>query len=276
MRKYTLIRDTLLSEADTIRKMYQEGKTTRQIGAHFGVSKHPIEDAMEIIGIERRKTRTKGDKPSPEYLSDAIFEQHKSLRQIARDLHCDVGAIRYWLKEYNIPLERLGYWQQRNAARGFTKPDKDTLYNLYIVERMSTRNIADLYNVGSKIIERTLAEFDIPKRRGGWNPKPFICSDGHQVRSTYELRVDEWLFEHNLPHEYEPRLPFNKKSLSDFLVGETYIEVFGVVGSKIYEARKQRKLAQYQENGCSLIQINVSDFDSRRSAWSRKLCALLE
>ena len=36
----------------------------------------------------------------------------------------------------------------------------------------------------------------------------FICRDGHVVKSKSERDIDNYLFEHGIPHPYEPELPY--------------------------------------------------------------------
>lgn len=263
----------------TIEKVYElkrlyldEKKTTREIGDVFGTSKHTIEIAMERLGIKRRQTRTKGTKPSREFLKHAIFEDNRSLSDIAKELGCDAGSIKLWAKEYGIVIPVFNNWSQRNKQRGYKRPSKKVLNDLYNIQGYSLRNIADEFGVSRQAISDAFKHHKIELNYSGWNQSRLTCKDGHIVKSLYEQRVDDWLFDHGFDHEYEPVLPFSNRGHSDFLVGDTYIEIFGVSDSKIYEERKKQKTELYKNHGCKLIAINHWDFSKQKNdLWKRKL-----
>lgn len=255
-----------MSQAETLKRLYyDERKTTREIGAIFGVSKHPVEDALRYLNIERRHTRTKGEKPTKEQLEQLIFVEHKSYDEIAEQFKCDKTAIPYWLKEYGIYKTQVGHRQR-------TEPTKQELEALYIDQELSLDQIGKLYGATREWTERRLKGFNIPIRPGGWKHKIFVAKDGHRVKSTYEKRVDDWLYEHGILHEYEPLAPFNQKCHADFRIGDTYIEIWGVTDNEVYKERQAYKIEQYTTHNIPLISINYWDFDkSRNRLWERKL-----
>jgi predicted DNA-binding protein YlxM (UPF0122 family) len=270
-------RDFLIQNAEELHRLYyDEGLTTRQIGKKFGMSKHPVEDAMRSLGFACREERTKGTKPTKEFLQKAVFEDHRSLKDVARELNCDYGSIKYWAHGYGIEIPKLSTWAQRNAQRGYERPDKETLESLYILEGCSAHVIAQELGVSKQAIKDALQEYGIPVRHSGWT-KMVKCQHGHKVRSIYEQRIDDWLYAHNLDHTYEPITPFNKKSHADFLCKGEYIEIFGVTDSDWYDRRKAYKIEQYKSLGIPLIVINFWDFGKERNRlWERKLNHLLE
>ncbi|MDQ7991195.1 MAG: hypothetical protein AAGC63_00355, partial [Propionicimonas sp.] len=89
----------------------------------------------------------------------------------------------------------------------------------------------------------------------------------------YEQRVDNWLHLHNLAHVVEPRYPWDARYRADFLVGDTYIEVWGVTNNDRYQQRKAMKIERCRQEGLPLIQLRVWDFSRR---WQRRLEPLLQ
>lgn len=99
------------------------------------------------------------------------------------------------------------------------------------------------------------------------------CEDGHYVRSKNEMLVDNWLYYHEVCHAYEKSV-FSKVSqqayCSNFFLPQykLFIEIWGMTDVQ-YEARKQRKIAFYQQNEYDLLQIlgggvkNLDDILSR-------------
>ena len=93
----------------------------------------------------------------------------------------------------------------------------------------------------------------------------FTCKDGHIVKSKSERDIDNYLFEHGIPHAYERALPYGateKEVLHpDFFLpnylGEkkhVYIEHWGYNENNIqYTKTKKFKIPIYEEMGITLI-----------------------
>jgi hypothetical protein len=114
------------------------------------------------------------------------------------------------------------------------------------------------YGVSAVTICRKLKAAGVIVRRPGYT-ETLQCSDGHVVQSSYELVIDEWLTAHGLTHEVHPFCPWytggSAAPRADFRVGDTFIEVWGLIGNTAYEARRQEKIAKYHEVRARLIQI---------------------
>lgn len=94
----------------------------------------------------------------------------------------------------------------------------------------------------------------------------YECDDGHIVRSQGERKIDNWLHENDIPHEYEP--PVADRFCADWKVGDTYIEFWGMVGIDEYEERMETKKATYDEEGLELVEVYPWDLDDLGSALS--------
>lgn len=265
------ITETLMAQADTLKRLYSdERKTTIEIGKIFGCSQHPVQVALRRLGI-KRNPQTKGTKPTKEQLEQWVLVENRTYADIAQELNCDPSAIGHWLKGYGIYQSRT-VWTGRNAKRQIVEPTKKEFEALYIDQELSLEQIGQLYGATRIWAVNRMKSFGIPIRPGGWGHKVFVAKDGHKVKSVYEKRVDDWLYEHGILHEYEPLTPFNNRSHADFRVGDTYIEIWGVADNEIYKERQAYKLEQYTTRNIPLISINFWDFDKTRNRlWERKL-----
>ena len=97
-------------------------------------------------------------------------------------------------------------------------------------------------------------------------PRGYKClaRDGHVCRSLDEQYIDNWLFEHGVAHECEPRYPrheaLNSTGLiADWKVGDVYIEYFGLVGETAYNAKMVRKQLLAEALGLRLVSILPSN-----------------
>ncbi|MDD5288798.1 MAG: hypothetical protein PHY28_06805 [Dehalococcoidales bacterium] len=81
------------------------------------------------------------------------------------------------------------------------------------------------------------------------------AKDGHYVRSKAELLIDNWLYDSEVLHAYERKLPVEEDIYSDFYVpsGKVYIEYWGYEDDSKYLSRKERKREIYKKYDLKLI-----------------------
>lgn len=251
-------------------------RNTRAIGVFYNVSKGTVKKWLIKYGIPIRcPGHGLGHRgiipPTRDELYDMIHVQGLFYHQVAAMYGVHESAIGYWLVKYGF--ERPG-----GKLRGsITKLTKQKLVDLYKNRGQSLVSIGEMYDVSAKVITRLCREFGIEIRPEGWGGKTFICKDEHVVRSTYEMKVDNWLYDHSIDHIYEPQLPFGRHMQADFLANGWYIEVWGVVGNNTYNERKKRKIAAYKANNIPLVNIPAHAFDRHRNnQWARLLKKCLQ
>lgn len=281
-------KNTLASTKPSIRPIYEtvnrlystERLTTRQIGSIYDVSKTEVLRWLKFYEIPRRAPRNgllnRGiQEPSREELIQLVQIEHKSYREIAQIYGVEFTNISHWLKKHDI--ERPTVWETRRKGIQFIYPTQDELRKMYIEQEMTLAQIASIYNISQRTIADLCKKSNIPIRPDGFNGGiRFTCNDGHLVRSTYEQKVDNWLYEHGIYHEYEPRVPCDNRYDADFLANGWYIEIWGVTGSEIYAQRKAHKISLYHTHHIPLIQLSVDSFSQRRKdSWVKRLSVLL-
>lgn len=261
---------------ETLHELYiTGGLSARQIAKRLDVSPTSVKNWLRLYDIPRRPDKPslehRGVKPpTAEDLYRMVHMEHLGHREIAERLNISSGSIVQWLRFYDIP--RPTAWETRRGGRIPDLPDRDTLHRLYFDEGLSQVSIAGRYGVSGTIIAGLFREYGLTARPAGFNGgERFTCADGHIVRSTYEQRVDNWLFEQGIPHVYEPPLPFDRRMKSDFLANGWYIEVWGVTGQARYRERKRIKRKLYVERGLPLIQIGADAFAPCRDTWRKHL-----
>lgn len=138
---------------------------------------------------------------------------------------------------------------------------KEELEKLYLKDKLTTREIAKIYNTSHKTIREYLKRYNIPLRSDGIkNRERILCKDGHKVRSYYEKAFDNVLTRFNIKHEYEPVLPWNKKYHADFLVGDVYVEIWGLMNLDSYRKKMEKKIEIYKNNNAKLLSVYPDDF----------------
>ena len=253
--------------------------STRTIATQYSVKHITVRRWIASYGIPARPTgRGLANRgiaaPSYDDLYRMVHVEFKSYREIAALFGVDYTAVPYWLKKHNIP--RHTYAETRSKRTNASLPESLTLERMY-VSGMPLDAIAHEFALSRGAIKGLFSKYNLPLRPNGWNRGQRIrCDDGHLVRSSYEVRADNWLANHGITHAYEPSLPFDRHYHADFLANGWYIEIWGVRRSARYSARQEKKRQMYQLYNLPLIDISTWAFDSAHPGlWSRKLSACL-
>ena len=111
----------------------------------------------------------------------------------------------------------------------------------------------------------------------------YRCKDGHIVKSKSEKYIDNYLFDHGIPHAYERTLTIDANKDHDlhpdfFLPNfkgsgkDIYIEHWGYnSNNREYTKSKKYKIKKYTELGLTIISTNEKDITDTEAALERKL-----
>lgn len=256
---------------DELRRLYvDERLSSVAIAEQCQVEKITVLRWLRAAGIERRPAGTglaaRGlARPTAEDLQRMLHEEHLGLVGVATRYGVDYTAVGHWCDDYGIPRPTI--WQTRRGGKPASEPTEQELCDR-IAAGESLRSIERDFDVTRIVLRNRCREYGIDVRRDGWDGgHRLTTADGHRVRSTYELRVDDWLHAHGLAHELEPRYPFDQRYRADFLVQGTFIEVWGVTNNPRYKQRRQWKVEQCARHGLPLIQIGHWQFAKDRRWW---------
>lgn len=112
--------------------------------------------------------------------------------------------------------------------------------------------------------DREILEDKIDSKRNNFRTKydaKHRAMDGHLVRSKAEMLIDNWLYESEIIHAYERRLPIEEDVLCDFYIptAKVYIEFWGMENDPKYAERKRVKQAIYKKYNFKLIELTDED-----------------
>jgi len=99
----------------------------------------------------------RGGRWTREKLEELYITQDLSMIEIGKQYDCNRDTVLYWLRKYDIP--RKYNWKQKRIDK-----QHDWLYQKYIIERLSTHDIADLLGVTHSAIRYRLQRCGIPIR----------------------------------------------------------------------------------------------------------------
>lgn len=165
-------------------------------------------------------------------------------------------------KTGNNEIDKRKYCSRKCASLSLRKPiDKQRLYDLYVTQDLTAREVGHILNRDKKIVLDYLKFYDFPVKKEGFNNSGFLlCNDGHLVRSHYEKAFDNYLNKLGIKHEYEVRLPFDKRYACDFKINDVYVEIWGMMNWEKYRKSRVKKLDMYKSNSCKLLEVFPEDF----------------
>lgn len=242
--------------------------TAREIAARYGVAHVTVLRWLRASDIPRRAPRNglanRGvQPPTAGELQRLIYDARLSYRQVGELYGVDQSAIPYWLDKFEIPRPTR------------TRIDPAHVGALYS-SGVSAESIAAELGCCKTTVLNFLRRLDIDRRTEGWRAR-LEARDGTMVRSTYELRVADWLHAHKIAYEYEPAVPFGHgNTRSDFLANGWYIEVWGVHSRESYKRQKNRKQRLYAELGLPLIELSPHHFAGDRHLFERRMTQCLD
>ena len=135
-----------------------------KIGAIYNVDAHTIRRLLKKYNISIRtgaNAHLKGKTlPTKDELTQLYITQRLSIAKISDIYNVSAQTIHTYLKKHDI--------KPRNPSearlKGKTLPTKESLEQLYITQMLTTKEIANMYNVGSSTISSLLKKYDIKTR----------------------------------------------------------------------------------------------------------------
>lgn len=104
-------------------------------------------------------------------------------------------------------------------------------------------------------------------------PAEMRTQDGHYVRSKAEMIIDNQLYQYEVVHAYERKLPLEDEIYCDFYLPnkKVYIEYWGLEDDEKYKDRKDKKLQIYRREDLNLIELTDKDIKNLDDVLPRML-----
>ncbi len=101
----------------------------------------------------------------------------------------------------------------------------------------------------------------------------YRTNDWHFVRSRAEVMIDDWLYNNEVVHAYERKLPVEEELYSDFYLPtwKVYIEFWWYEDDEKYLDRKKKKQEIYKKYNINLIELSNKDIESLDDILPKKL-----
>ena len=91
--------------------------------------------------------------------------------------------------------------------------------------------------------------------------KQGVAEDGHLCLSMLEWKFCNFLFANGIEHDKEPRYSRSNQTRADYLVGDLYIEIAGLLGDTNYEEKLNAKLRRANTSKQRVLVLNPREID---------------
>lgn len=182
-----------------------------------------------------------------------------------------------------LQLERFQFCSMK--CRGEHAKVKDKVFVIRTIRKFFTDNgrIPIKYEL-TRIYSRARVGYGTWNKAiiaAGYDPNPvmfakhYLAKDGHKCDSMAEKIVDDWLSTHQIEHQIHIPYPWHNGMKCDFLVDDTWIEIFGLAGEhKRYDQLKKIKLALAKDYNLNILALSLSDV-YKSTDLNKKLSRLL-
>ena len=241
-------------------KLYKSGKSAQQVADKMNADKKTILNLLRREGLIRTAAESKTlDLPKDEIVR-LYVEDGLSAGRIAKQFRTDAHIILNRLRAWNVEIVKNRKPLQKHI-------DIDEIAKMY-TSGMTAETIAAEMNVSQKTILRRLHSRGLVEPRTGMGI-PHKTSNGEMVRSSFELLVANWLYDHGISYDYEPQIA-DTRFMADFKVGDYFVEVCGMHGMDNdrfgYDARLRQKEELYERHGLDYVLLfpsAINDADLR-------------
>lgn len=104
----------------------------------------------------------------------------------------------------------------------------------------------------------------------GFDPNPvmfakhYLAQDGHRCDSMAEKIVDDYLFNRGIKHQVNVLYPWKNGMTADFVIGDTWIEIFGLSGQlESYDKLRRQKLKLAKKYNIQILSISLKEVYGR-------------
>lgn len=167
IRRGTELTDDMAGDDELTRLYVTERRSDAEIAERFGVAPFAVRRRLRASRIRRPPGSHPGDRPPPPRaeLEHLYVDEHRTMAEIATIYGVGHATVRRWFDHHGIA---------RRAAGRDTDPDPErapfdpaSLHHAYVVEGLTTQEIAAEHHVTKAVVLEALHSHRVPMRPGG-------------------------------------------------------------------------------------------------------------
>ena len=189
-----------INDIDLFLKMFNDCVPVKEIAKAFNVCSNPVNRLIKEMGLKRPKSMMSRDQYDDSNDEEIIklYNEGKSTTEIAKIFGKTHNSILNHLKHCGIKRRTLSESQFNYYKKEIPKEllSFETLYDMYVENRMSKKDIAEQLNVSTHVIDRVLKQFGIHIRGNAECKIGLMTGENHPNwkggRTTLYMRVREY------------------------------------------------------------------------------------
>lgn len=143
-----------ISREDLFQLRHNENKSSEEIAKVFNCSAPLILNLLRMYDIHKNKR--KHEDLTKEQLCRLYIEENKTAAEIGKMYNCSKSVVVRLLREFKLNIKLSNQLKDNRLSR-------DKLYDYYIIQGKSAREIAESYGCHASYIERLLSDYAIKK-----------------------------------------------------------------------------------------------------------------
>lgn len=220
----------------------------------------------EILFCENLKCRKKLERTSSS-ISNHNYCSHSCAAFVSNEAHSrNPGVVKicaHCSKEFK---SRAKYCSRRCKNLGETIPGKELLDQIKDFVKKNDRVPYKKEFTHNHAARLRFGTWNNAIKAAGFDPNPVmfankhVAKDGHKCDSFAEKIIDDWLHANKINHKRGVPYPSNEKFTCDFVVGDKWIEFFGLHGEhERYDQLWEQKLKIAKKHKLNFIGIYPED-----------------
>lgn len=199
---------------------------------------------------------------------------YNAIRQGSVQLRkCKKSGCDNYIHSTNLKINYCGGKCSRLFRQGLTSYTAESVISLiqsFVCEhgRIPIRNELGYLN---RLARRFFGTWNKAIEAAGYDPNPvmfakhYLAKDGHKCDSMAEKIVDDWLYARKIDHLVHVPYPWNNGMKCDFLVGDTWVEIFGLEGNVVrYDELKKEKLELIRKYNLKTLRLSLKEAYSQK------------
>lgn len=158
-------RKEIVTDIDKLKELFYDCEPVLSIARYFGIGRRAVERAIKEFNLSRPKSMmSRGqydDSKDKEIIK--LYNSGKSPDKIGEIVGLSRCAVKNHLKHNGINLRNSS--EALFASKGMEFPNElkkyENLYDLYVVNKLSKKEISKMFNVSPNVIDRLLKKFGI-------------------------------------------------------------------------------------------------------------------
>lgn len=171
-----------VTNIEKLKGMFNDCVPIMTIANTLGVGRRAVERKVKELGLVRVKSmmsRKQYSKENDEIIVK-LYKEGKTQEQIADIVGLSRSGVKNHLKHCGVKMRDISEALFRHNGKEFPKElaSYETLYDLYIIQRLSKKDISATYDVSSNVVNRLLKKYGIAIR--GYSESKFGLLTGEK------------------------------------------------------------------------------------------------